>query len=298
MRQNSPAGLGYAMAANLIWGCFPLYWALLPGVSALEILAHRILWTLPLALAMVWIGGQWRVAAATLRTPRQLALLTLSACLIALNWGLYIWAVTHGRVVEASMGYYIAPLVTVLLGVIAFGERPRPLQWLAVALAAAGVAVQMLGLGSLPWVGLTLAVSFALYGALRKRSTADSAAGLFIETALLSPLALAGVLWLLATGGGAFLHRGTGTDLLLIGAGFMTAVPLLCYVAGARRLPLATLGILFYANPTLQLLLGVLVFDEPLARAQIAAFVLIWLGILVYLLEGVLRRRRQEPGRQ
>lgn len=291
MDKRYSAGLAFALTANIIWGSFPLYWALLPGVEALEILAHRIIWTLPFAAVMVSVGRQWRLVARVLRTPRQLALLTLTACLIALNWGLYIWSVTHGRVVEASLGYYLTPLVTVLLGVIAFGERPRRLQWLAVGFAVAGVAMLVIGVGHLPWVALTLATSFGLYGALRKRAVADSAAGLFLETAVLAPVALSGVLWLLLGGGGAFLHGGARTDLLLVGAGVMTAVPLLTYVAGARRLPMMTLGILFYVNPTLQLLLGVLVFEEALTRGQIVSFVLIWLGIAVYLLDGILRRR-------
>ena len=292
MKQSLLAGLGFALAAYVVWGGFPLYWKMLASVDPTEVLAHRVLWTLPFATVMVHIGGQWRAVRTALTTPRQLALLTLTACLIALNWGVFIWAVSNSRVVEASLGYYLTPLVTVLLGVLAFGERPRLLQWIAIALAAIGVLVLLLGEGVVPWVSLTLAFSFGLYGALRKYATADSAGGLFIETAVLAPVALAWVAWLAASGSGAFLAGRLSIDLLLIGAGAMTAVPLLCYVAGARRLPLATLGILFYLNPTLQFLLGTLLYGEPLSQMQIYAFIFIWTGIAVYVSESVLRRRR------
>lgn len=277
----------------MTWGVLPLYWTLLRDVSPLEVLAHRIIWTLPFAGLMVQLGRQWGVVGAVLRQPRQLGLLAVTALLIALNWGLYIWAVAKSRVIEASLGYYLTPLVSVLLGIIVFGERPRPLQWLAVALAAAGVGLMLVAEGMLPWVSLTLAGSFGLYGALRKYSQADSSAGL-IETALLAPLCLGWMAWLWVNRQAAFTYTGLGTDLLLIGSGIVTALPVLWYVAGARRLPLATVGILFYLNPTIQFLLGVLVFGEPLSMPRLYTFGLIWLGIALYISDGLRRRQRQK----
>lgn len=278
----------------MTWGVLPLYWTLLRDVSPLEVLAHRIIWTLPFAGLMVQLGRQWGVVGAVLREPRQLGLLAVTALLIALNWGLYIWAVAKSRVIEASLGYYLTPLVSVLLGIIVFGERPRPLQWLAVALAAAGVGLMLVAEGMLPWVSLTLAGSFGLYGALRKYSQADSSAGLLIETALLAPFCLGWMAWLWVNRHGAFTYTGPGTDLLLIGSGIVTALPVLWYVAGARRLPLATVGILFYLNPTIQFLLGVLVFGEPLSMPRLYTFGLIWLGIALYISDGLRRRQRQK----
>lgn len=278
----------------MTWGVLPLYWTLLRDVSPLEVLAHRIIWTLPFAGLMVQLGRQWGVVGAVLRQPRQLGLLAVTALLIALNWGLYIWAVAKSRVIEASLGYYLTPLVSVLLGIIVFGERPRPLQWLAVALAAAGVGLMLVAEGMLPWVSLTLAGSFGLYGALRKYSQADSSAGLLIETALLAPLCLGWMAWLWVNRQAAFTYTGLGTDLLLIGSGIVTALPVLWYVAGARRLPLATVGILFYLNPTIQFLLGVLVFGEPLSMPRLYTFGLIWLGIALYISDGLRRRQRQK----
>jgi chloramphenicol-sensitive protein RarD len=292
MNRTQLSGLGFALAAYLIWGGFPLYWKQLAGVDPVEVLAHRVLWTLPFAAAVVHFGGHWRPVRAALRDWRQLSLLVLTAALIALNWGVYIWAVANDRVLEASLGYYLTPLVSVLLGVVAFAERLRPLQWAAVAFAAAGVAYLMLAEAAPPWAGLTVAFSFGLYGALRKRARVDSAAGLFVETAVLAPAALAWVAWLAAAGNGAFAAGELSTDLLLMGAGVMTAVPLLCYVAGTRRLPLATMGVLFYLTPSLQFLLGTLVYDERLSGAQAGGFGLIWCGLLVYVLEEFLRRRR------
>lgn len=292
MNRSHLAGLGFALAAYVTWGVLPLYWAQLRLVSPVEVLAHRIIWTLPFAVLMVRLSRQGGVVGTVLRHPRGLGLLAVTAALIAINWGLYIWSVANDRVVEASLGYYLAPLVTVLFGVAIFRERPRPLQWAAIALATGGVALMLMAEGMLPWVSLTLAFSFGLYGALRKFSQADASAGLLIETLLLLPFCLGWVLWAQLSGRLVFANMGFGTDLLLVGAGLVTALPMLWYVAGARRLPLATVGILFYLNPTLQFLLGVLVFNETLSRPRLYAFCLIWLGIAVFVSDGLLRRKR------
>ncbi|NLO79119.1 MAG: EamA family transporter RarD [Xanthomonadaceae bacterium] len=207
-------GLLFALAAYAAWGILPLYWALLRHVSPVEVLAHRVIWTLPFAAAMVGLARQWDELAGLLRRPRTMLVLAATALLIALNWWLYIWAVTNGRMLEASLGYYLTPLVTVLLGLAAFGERPKPLQWLAIMLATAGVALILIGEGLLPWVSLALAFSFGLYGALRKHVRADAAVGLFVETALLLPLFLGWLFQLLVSGRSAFLSINFSTDLL------------------------------------------------------------------------------------
>src|SRR5690625_1148389 len=292
MNRSYLAGLGFALTAYLTWGVLPLYWVLLREVNPVEVLAHRIIWTLPFAVLMVRMAHQWSMVGALLRQPRELGVLAATAMLIAINWGLYIWSVANSRVVEASLGYYLAPLVTVLLGVAFFRERPRPMQWVSIALAAGGVLLMLVGEGMLPWVSLALAVSFGLYGALRKFSRADASAGLLIETVLLLPFCLGWVFWAQMSGRLVFANTSLDTDLLLIGAGFVTALPMLWYVAGARRLPLATVGILFYLNPTLQFLLGVLVLNEALSWMRLYAFCLIWLGVAVYICDGLLRRKR------
>lgn len=285
-------GLLFALAAYAAWGILPLYWALLRHVSPVEVLAHRVIWTLPFAAAMVGLARQWDELAGLLRRPRTMLVLAATALLIALNWWLYIWAVTNGRMLEASLGYYLTPLVTVLLGLAAFGERPKPLQWLAIMLATAGVALILIGEGLLPWVSLALAFSFGLYGALRKHVRADAAVGLFVETALLLPLFLGWLFQLLLSGRSAFLSINFSTDLLLLGSGVVTALPLLWHVAGARRLSLVALGLLFYLNPTLQFLLGVLVFEEAFSRVRLYAFCLIWAAVAIYVSDMLLRRRR------
>lgn len=292
MNRSYLSGLGFALTAYVTWGVLPLYWVLLREVNPVEVLAHRIIWTLPFAILMVRLAYQWSMVGAVLRQPRELGVLTATATLIAINWGLYIWSVANSRVVEASLGYYLAPLVTVLLGVAFFRERPRPLQWMSIALAAGGVVLMLVGEGMLPWVSLALAFSFGLYGALRKFSHADASAGLLIETVLLLPFCLGWVFWAQMSGRLVFANASLGTDFLLIGAGFVTALPMLWYVAGARRLPLTTVGVLFYLNPTLQFLLGVLVLNEALSWMRLYAFCLIWLGVAVYVCDSLLRRKR------
>lgn len=292
---KSASGLAFALAAYLIWGMFPLYFKLLGHVDPVEVLAHRILWTMPLVAVVLCVGWQWRVVAFAFRDRRLLVLLTCSALLIALNWGVYIWAVTNERILDASLGYYLTPLVSVALGIVVFGERLRPWQWVAIGLAAVGILQLLVVEGVLPWVGLVVAMSFGLYGALRKQLAVESAAGLFIETVLLMPLALVWVFWIAAQQSGAFLTEGLSTSLLLAGAGVATAVPLLFYVAGARRLRLSTMGVLFYLTPSIQFLLGTLLYGEPLSAARLLTFALIWSGLLIHFAEGRLHERGRRP---
>ncbi|MEA3290827.1 MAG: EamA family transporter RarD [Pseudomonadota bacterium] len=280
-----------ALGAYVGWGLFPLYWKQLAHVAPEEVLVHRLLWSLPFVAIVILLSRNWPLVVNVLRKKRQVGFLTLSAILISINWGVYIWAVANNQVVGASMGYFLTPLLHVLLGLLVFDERLNRGQWLAVALAFAGVTWQIVRLGELPWVGLTVGFSFALYGMLRKKVAADSATGLFIETLLLFPFGLGLVFWWHRQGTGSFLHIDTSTDLLLILGGAVTAIPLLLFAAGARRLPLATMGLLFYLTPTMQFLIGVLVYDEPLERARLYGFALIWAGLLVYTFS-----LRQRPG--
>lgn len=280
--KEGPKGYLLALGAYVGWGLFPLYWKQLSGVDPFEVLVHRLLWTLPFVAMVILLGRGWPRVAGILRRRGQVGHLLFSALLITVNWGVYIWAVANDQVVGASMGYFMTPLLNVLLGMLVFGERLDRLQWLAVLLACAGVAVQVVTLGELPWVGLTVGFSFALYGMLRKKVAADSATGLFIETLLLFPFALGIVAWWQIGGTPSFLHAGGGTDLLLVLGGAVTAIPLLFFAAAARRLPLATMGLLFYLTPTMQFLIGVGVYREPLQPAKLWSFFLIWAGLAVY----------------
>jgi chloramphenicol-sensitive protein RarD len=286
-------GLAAAITTYIVWGLSPLYWHLLAHVDVLDILAHRYIWALPLTVLGVAIAGSWHKVRAVLVQPRMLAVLTLTAGFVTINSGVYVWAVNNGQVVEASLGYFLTPLLNTLFGMVIFAERLRPWQWVALGLAAAGVANKVLMLGAVPWIGLALGTSFALYGALRKRIDVGTLTGYFVEMAILAPPALVYAIWLGVQGAGAFGAVGIGTDLLLVGGGIMTAVPFLLYVTGARRLPLSTMAIFFYINPTLQFLVGIWFFDEPVTAAQLFSFVLIWLALAIYTIEGRLRMRRR-----
>jgi len=289
---DAAIGLAAAITTYIVWGLSPLFWHLLAHVEVLDILAHRYIWALPFTLLGVALAGSWDKVRAAFRQPRVLLILAVTATLVTINSGVYVWAVNNGRVVEASLGYFLTPLLTTLFGLMIFAERLRPWQWVAIGLAAAGVASKIFMLGAVPWVGLAVGVSFALYGALRKHADVGTLTGYFIEMAVLAPPELIYVIWLDTQGLGAFRSAGTGTDLLLIAGGVMTAVPFLLYVMGARRLPLSTMAIFFYINPTLQFLVGVLVFDEPVTPEQLSSFGLIWLALIVYTVEGRLRMRR------
>jgi chloramphenicol-sensitive protein RarD len=284
-------GLVYGAGAYIIWGLLPLYWRALGAVPALEILAHRVVWALLVTIALVALRrGGWAWLREAARTPRTLAIFGLSALLLSLNWFLYIWAVQTGHVVETSLGYFINPLVNVLLGVLFLRERLRPGQTLAVLVALSGVIYLTVLLGAPPWIALALAVSFGLYGLLRKTAPLGSLEGLTFETLLMLVPALAYLLLLERAGTGVFPHGGAGQTLLLIGAGAVTATPLLLFAAGARRVTLTTMGILQYIAPSIQLALGVTVFGEPLSAARLVGFVLVWAALAIYTVESQIHR--------
>lgn len=289
---NALAGYSYAVAAYVIWGLFPVYWKWLTHVDALEVLAHRIVWTVPfVAVVLTGVRG-WHRVGAVIRDKQQMLILMVTTVLIALNWGIYIWAVNHDQVVQASLGYFLTPLLSVLLGMLLFQERLRMWQWIALAMAAAGVINQVIFSHAPSWVSLGVGFSFAGYGALRKLMSCDSATGLFVETTLITPVALAWMWWLNGIGAAAFLHTDWTTDSLLVLGGVVTGTPLLFYVAAAKRLQLATLGFIFYLTPSLQFLLGVFVYGEAMEFAQSITFILIWTGLALHTIEGRLHARR------
>jgi chloramphenicol-sensitive protein RarD len=280
---SARAGTVAAVLAFFLWGLFPLYWKMLAAVPAVEVVAHRTAWGFLTVAAWVTLRGRWTDAGTVASRPGTIARLAGSAVLIAVNWLLYVWAVVHDHVVEASLGYFINPLVNVLLGVLVLAQR------LAVALAAAGVAVLTVGHGRLPWIALALAVSFGLYGLARKTVGADAVVGLLWETGLMAPLAAAWLVSLEARGIGAFGPAQPGPSALLALGGAVTAVPLVLFAQGARSLPLSTVGLLQYLSPSIQFLLAVLVFREPFTPAHAAAFACIWAALAV--LTWDLRRR-------
>jgi chloramphenicol-sensitive protein RarD len=279
-------GLAAALAAYAMWGVFPLYWYLLKAVPALQIIAHRVLWCAVFVAGWLLLRegrGWWRRA---LSGPRVGRMLCASAVLISANWGVYIWAVTHGRVVEASLGYFINPLVSVLLGVLVLHERLARVQWLAVGLAALGVAWLTFVHGSLPWISLWLAATFAVYGVIRKLAAVDAMPGLAIESLVLTPFALAWLLYAEARGEGAFAHGDLARDLLLALGGALTALPLIGFAYGARRIPYTLVGLLQYLSPTLQLMIGVMLLGEAFTREQAIGFGCIWFALALYALHG------------
>ena len=288
-----PSGPLAAALAYILWGLFPLYIKLVAHVPVLEIVLHRSLWALVFVLALLALRRQFGWLAPVLRQPRTLAIFGLSALLLGGNWLLYVWAVNNGRVLDASLGYFINPLVNVLLGFVVLHERPRPLQWAAVALAAGGVLWLAVGAGHVPWVSLLLAASFGFYGLLRKTAPLGAIEGLALETLLLGPLAAAGLLWLGASGQGHFLQGDGRTDVLLLAAGPATAIPLLLFAYGARRVTLATLGLLQYLGPSIQFVLAVFLYHEPLGASRGVGFALIWAALALYSTESLRRMRRQ-----
>jgi len=289
-------GVAITAAAFFIWGLFPLYWHLLNAVPSMLIIAHRIIWSTLLVVGWLLLSSRldWlrRIAA----QPGALRMLGLSGLSIGFNWGLYIWAVNAGHVIESSLGYYINPLVSVLLGVVILKERLRPTQWLAVGCAGLGVAWLTWSAGTVPWIALGLALSFGLYGLLRKIVAVDAVAGLGVESLYLFLPALGFALWSEHGHGGGFLQGWTlRDDLLLVCGGVVTAVPLIAFASGVRRIPLSLVGILQYITPTMQLMFGVWFFHERFDAARVAGFIAIWIGLLLFLGESLWRSRRATP---
>lgn len=291
MRSSHPdvGGLFWAVAAYVWWGLGPVYFKAVDHVAPLEILAHRIVWSLVFLLALLALRRRWSALKGTLSHRPTLLILTATSLLVSGNWFVYIWAVTHDQILQASLGYFINPLVSVLLGFIFLRERLVPVEWIAVAVAAVAVGWLVLAAGLLPWISLFLAFSFGLYGLLRKIARVESLEGLTIETAIVLPLALLYLARLEMNGTISFGSVSIWTDLLLVSAGIVTATPLIWFAIAVRRLRLATIGILQYLAPTIQFLLAVLVYREPFGSNRLVAFALIWAALTLYT-AGLLRR--------
>ena len=290
-------GLLAGFAAYLSWGFLPIYWKYLSHVPPQETLAHRILWTVVLLVILLTIQKQWAWLRPALRDFRTLLSFIAAAILLSINWGLYIWAVNNGFIAEASLGYFINPLLNVLLGYLFFGERPRPVQKIAIGLATLGVLYLTFVQGQPPILALALAFSFATYGLLKKRTGLKSAESLAFETMLVVPVAIIYLLILAQQGTGSFAGPSLQTTLLIPLSGFATALPLIAFTYAAQRITLTTLGILQYIAPTIQFFLGVFVYNEAFDQSKLVGFVFIWLALIIYASESVSRHRREQAAK-
>ncbi len=279
-------GIVAAAVAFGVWGFFPLYFRLLPQVAPAEVLANRIVWSLLLVAGALTLRRNWGWLAGVARQPKVLAAFVFTALLLSANWLTYIWAVSNGHVVDASLGYFITPLVNVALGYSILGERPRRTQWIALGLAAAGVVWLAVAAGAWPWIGLVIGLSFGAYGLLRKIAVIGSLEGLTLETLILAPAAVVAMAWWWGGSPTSFPAPDLATNAWLIGLGPATTVPLLLFAVAARRLPLSTLGVFQYLSPTIQFLLGVWLFKEPFDSARFAGFALIWVALALYTSDG------------
>lgn len=292
-RSEPQKGFIFGVVAYSIWGSFPLYWPLLEPAGAVEILAHRIIWSMVTMSVVIVLLKRGPHLKKIIRTPRTRRLLTVGGIVIAINWGAYIWGVNNGHVVEASLGYFINPLVTMLMGVLIFRERLRPMQWVAVGIATAAVVVLTLEYGRLPWVALVLAFSFGTYGLVKKQADTGAIESLTFETMVLAPIAVAYVAFLMVTGDSQFASHGVGHALMLTTSGVVTAVPLVLFGAAAIRLPMVTLGLLQYLAPIFQFALGVFVFGEDMPLGRWIGFAMVWVALSIFTVESIKHRRRQ-----
>ncbi|BEH12917.1 EamA family transporter RarD [Marinobacter shengliensis] len=274
-------GVLYGLAAYTLWGSFPLYFALFQGIPAWEVLIHRVIWSCLFLAIVISLLTRWPAVIAALKQPKRLGFVLGCAVFIALNWGVYIYAVETRHVLQASLGYFLTPLVNVAMGLLILGERISRLQVVAVTLAAVAILYQFVLLGELPWITLVLAFSFGTYGLMRKKVELDGLSGLFVETLLLLPLGLVTLAWLSSEGLSHFGGTSYST-LLLLSSGAVTAIPLLAFAGAARRLKLSTVGFLMYINPTIQFLIALFVFYEPLSTAKLVSFSMIWVALGIY----------------
>ncbi|OSN04404.1 hypothetical protein AU512_13065 [Lonsdalea iberica] len=291
--QHTRQGILFALGAYIIWGIAPAYFKLIEQVPATEIVSHRVIWSFFFILILLSVSRQWKQAICLLQQPKRLLMLAVSALFIGSNWLTYIWAVNHHHMLEASLGYFINPLVSVLLGLLFLGERFRPTQWLAVALAVCGVLVQLWKFGSLPSLALWLAFSFSIYGLLRKKIGVDAQTGMLVETLWLLPVALVYLFGFADTPTSHLTQNSLSLDLLLLAAGIVTTVPLLFFTAAAVRLRLSTLGFFQYIGPTLVFLLAVVVYGEPFTQDQLVTFAFIWLALAIFIGDALRTQQKQ-----
>ena len=288
-------GIGYGLGAYFIWGLFPLYWPLLKPATALEILSHRVFWTFLLLVVLNSVRRKWAGVGRALGDRRILLIMTAAAMMLAANWGIYIWAVNANRVVDASLGYFINPLVSVAFGVLFLRERLRPLTWVAIGIGFVAILVLAVDHGSVPWVGLSLAFSFGTYGLAKKVANLEAFVSLTVETLVIAPFAVAYLLWLGVHATLVFGHSSVGQSLLSIGSGPVTALPLLLFGVAITRIPLSTIGLLQYATPTGQFILGLWLFHEPMTSLRWVGFVIVWIALAVFTVDNFREGREVRP---
>jgi chloramphenicol-sensitive protein RarD len=284
-------GIWYGIAAYAMWGFFPIYWKLLHDVTALQVIGHRIAWSFLLLLIYVLLTRQWNDFRSVAFNRKTLGIYAVAGVLLSLNWLIYVWGVNAGFIVETSLGYFINPLLSVLFGVIFLREKLRPMQWLPVIVAAIGVTYLTITYGRPPWIALSLAFTFGLYGLVKKLSPLGSVFGLTLETGIVFPAALIYLIVVQANGTGGFLHDGLTVDLLLIGAGVVTTIPLLMFASAAKEIPLNMIGVLQYFAPTIQFLIGVFVYKEPFDTTRFIGFGIVWIALIIFWVENIMARR-------
>jgi chloramphenicol-sensitive protein RarD len=284
-------GILNGIAAYTMWGVFPIYWKLLHGVPALQVIGHRISWSFVLLILFVLLTKQWRNFRSAALTGKTIAIYSVAGVLLTINWLIYVWGVNAGFIVETSLGYFINPLLSVLLGVIFLHERLRPGQWIPVVLATAGVTYLTVAYGRLPWIALSLAFSFGFYGFVKKLAPLGSLYGLTLETGIVFPIAVIYLVFVNGNGTAAFLHESSLTDMLLIGAGVVTTIPLLMFASAARQIPLTVVGLLQYIAPTMQFMIGVFLYREPFDHAHLIGFGIVWIALLIFWIENFIANR-------
>jgi chloramphenicol-sensitive protein RarD len=284
-------GILYGIGAYTLWGFFPIYWKFLHDVPALQVIGHRIGWSFILLSAYILLTGQWGGFRSVAFKWKTIGIYSIAAVLLSVNWLVYVWGVNAGFIVETSLGYFINPLLSVLLGVVFLRERLRPLQWIPVGLAAIGVGYLTFAYGRLPWIALSLAFTFGFYGFVKKLSPLGSLYGLTLETGIVFPVALLYIVFVGFSGSGAFLQQGAVVDMFLVGAGIVTTIPLLMFASAAKQIPLTVVGLLQYIAPTLQFLIGVFVYKEPFDSSRLIGFGLVWVALIVFAIENHLANR-------
>jgi chloramphenicol-sensitive protein RarD len=284
-------GILNGIAAYAMWGVFPIYWKLLHQVPALQVIGHRISWSFILLMLFIVFTKQWKDFRSAALTAKIISIYSIAGVLLTINWLVYVWGVNAGFIVETSLGYFINPLLSVLLGVIFLHERLRPAQWIPVILATAGVTYLTVAYGRLPWIALSLAFSFGFYGFVKKLAPLGSLYGLTLETGIVFPVALIYLFFVGFHDTGAFLHVGAQIDLLLIGAGVVTTIPLLMFASAARQIPLTVIGLLQYIAPTMQFLIGVLLYKEPFDHAHLIGFGIVWIALIIFWVENFIANR-------
>lgn len=284
-------GILNGIAAYAMWGVFPIYWKLLHEVPALQVIGHRISWSFILLIVFILVTRQWTDFRSAALTAKTFGIYSVAGVLLTINWLVYVWGVNAGFIVETSLGYFINPLISVLLGVIFLHERLRPTQWIPVALATTGVTYLTISYGRLPWIALSLAFSFGFYGFVKKLAPLGSLYGLTLETGIVFPLAIIYLVFVHFTGTAAFLHEGRPIDILLIGAGVVTTIPLLMFASAARQIPLTIVGLLQYIAPTMQFLIGVFLYKEPFDRSHLIGFGIVWIALVIFWVENFMANR-------